>query len=121
MATLLHDVSVCLICSLFRNLAPISVALIRTLMHSIFIWTLQSKHKEHPSEIIKLVEPISPRNTYLEYFYLHLVQDIIDITTISNNTFEEAILHVHLLIDLIIHQELELKHDDPRTYYIIIE
>ena len=84
-------------------------------MHSIFIWTLQSKHKERPSEIIKLVEPINTSKfTYIEYFYLHLVQDIIDITTISNNTFEEAILHVHLLIDLMIHSDLASTYGDPR-------
>ena len=89
-------------------------------MHSIFIWTLHSKHKERPSEIIKLVEPISPRNTYIEYFYLHLVQDIIDITTISSNTFEEAILHVHLLVNLMIHSDLASTLDDPRKQCITL-
>ena len=89
-------------------------------MHSIFIWTLHSKHKERPSEIIKLVGPISFNNTYLEYFYLHLVQDIIDITTISNNTFEEAILHVHSLINLMIHSDSVFRQDDPRKLCILI-
>ena len=89
----------------FRNLTAISVALIRALMHSIFIWTLHTKHFRSPHVIGKLTEP-SPNNTYSDYFYFHLVQDINDVATISNKTFEEAVLLVHLLFDLIIHDDL---------------
>ena len=89
-----------------RNLTAISVALIRALMHSIFIWTLHTKHFCSPHVIGKLTDSISVKSTYSEYFYLHLVQDINDVATITNKTFEEAVLLVHLLFDLIIHEDL---------------
>ena len=73
-------------------------------MHSIFIWTLHTKHFTSPGTVGQLVEPIH-HNTYSQYFYLHLVQDIIDVATISNKTFEEAVLLVHFLFDAIVNEK----------------
>ena len=52
----------------------------------------------NPTSITKLVE-CTGRRSCTEYFSLHLIQDIRDVTAICNKTFEEAILIVHTMID----------------------
>ncbi|KAI6651577.1 E3 ubiquitin-protein ligase [Oopsacas minuta] len=81
-----------------RNISAISVALLRVIIHSIFTYTLQTLNRGCPSNITQLVECTEPR-TCSKYFFLHLIQDIRDVTSITNTTFEEAVLIVHILID----------------------
>ena len=52
----------------------------------------------YPTSITKLVEYTGSRSC-TDYFSLHLIQDIRDVTAICNKTFEEAILIVHTMID----------------------
>ena len=54
-----------------------------------------------PTDITELVECTEPYSC-TNYFSLHLIQDIRDVTAICNKTFEEAILIVHVLIDHLI-------------------
>ena len=56
---------------------------------------------QYPTKVTQLVEPTGI-HTCSEYFFLHLIQDITDVTTITNKTFEEAILIIHTLIDQLI-------------------
>ena len=74
-------------------------------MHCIFLYTLQTKHMPCPTAVTQLVESTG-RHTCSEYFFLHLIQDIMDVTTISNKTFEEAILIIHSLIDQMIDKRM---------------
>ena len=83
---------------LFRDISAISVALLRVILHSIFVYTLQTRNMKNPTYITELVECTEPYSC-TNYFSLHLIQDIRDVTAICNNTFEEAILIVHILID----------------------
>ena len=82
----------------FRQLSAISVALLRVIIHSIFVYTLQTRNMNTPTCITELVE-YQGRRSCTDYFSLHLIQDIRDVTAICNKTFEEAILIVHTLID----------------------
>ena len=96
---------VCLLLILYSNysrrLSALSVALLRSIMHCIFTYTLQTEHMQYPTRITQLVEPTGS-HTCSEYFFLHLIQDITDLTTITNKTFEEAVLIIHTLIDLLV-------------------
>ena len=82
----------------FRQLSAISVALLRVIMHSIFVYTLQTRNMKNPTYITELVE-YQGRRSCTDYFSLHLIQDIRDVTVICNKTFEEAILISHTMID----------------------
>ena len=74
-------------------------------MHCIFLYTLQTKHMPCPTAVTQLVESTG-RHSCSEFFFLHLIQDIMDVTTISNKTFEEAILIIHSLIDQMIDKRM---------------
>ena len=100
---------------LFRDISAISVALLRVILHSIFVYTLQTRNMKNPTYITKLVECTEPYSC-TNYFSLHLIQDIRDVTTICNNTFEEAILIVHILIDHL----LTVQPDTRMSVYIYV-
>ena len=82
----------------FRQLSAVSVALLRVIIHSVFVYTLQTRNMKDPTYITELVE-YPGRRSFTDYFSLHLTQDIRDVTAVCNKTFEEAILIVHTLID----------------------
>ena len=91
-------------------------------MHCIFLYTLQTKHMPFPTAVTQLVESTG-RHSCSEYFFLHLIQDIMDVTTISNKTFEEAILIIHSLIDQMIDKRMctnihALKYFSTRPMYL---
>ena len=60
-----------------------------------------------PSRVTQLVEQTGT-HTCSEYFFLHLIQDINDLTTITNKTFEEAVLIIHTLIDRLMDERMSL-------------
>ena len=76
-------------------------------MHCIFTYTLQTKHMECPCLVTQLVEPTGT-HTCSEYFFLHLIQDITDLTTITNKTFEEAVLIIHTLIEQLMDERMSI-------------
>ena len=78
-------------------------------MHYIFTFTLQTKHLDYPSKVTQLVEPTGT-HTCSEYFFLHLIQDITDLTTITNKTFEEAVLIIHTLMDQLMDERMSDNH-----------
>ena len=101
--------------SLFRDISAISVALLRVILHSIFVYTLQTRNMKNPTYITELVECTEPYSC-TNYFSLHLIQDIRDVTDICNKTFEEAILIVHILIDHL----LTVQPDTRMSVYIYV-
>ena len=86
-----------------RELSPLSVSIIRALMHATFVWTCSNNESSlgHVADLVNL--PVKPKpNELSEFFWKHLEKDLEAISKFLDRGEEESILILHLVLKKIL-------------------
>ena len=106
-----------------RCLSPSSVCIVRALMHSAFLWCACHYKDMFEAAINRLIKPTFDPKFFPEFFWLHLVQDIHQLSRATGKSIQDSALIIHLLLhDILTRAQPTCKYSciviSPSVLYI---